>query len=561
VRRGWPLLVVALVAAVYAVAIASTGGFDLQIASARIRSHAWERPALVGSFTFILFLWVERRRTHDGLLVWWTRLESPTAARAIVLAAVTWTLFAGVRFGSPVAGGSDSYGYLSQAHQLAEGRLSEEIPNNPAFTWTNARWTLTPLAHVGTPQPGRMAATYPPGLPLLMAAVVPLGDRAAYLVVPVFGALLVLVTWRVGLLLGDSLAGSIAALLLSLSPTFMLQAIQPMSDVPAAACWAAALLAAVGETRRSALLAGALTSLAVLIRPNLAPLAAIVLLLITAQRQARGQRVAIFLAPVVIGTGVLLMIQAARYGSPFGSGYGDTSLLFARANIPVNWHLYSRWITSSHTPLIWLCVAAPLVLRRARASALFWAVAATIVSTWCAYLPYVAFRPDEWFYTRFLLPAIPFMLLFACMVVLAGIRLFPEPARLVLVSGFVLCMGLEFARSSAPILRGTAAHELRYKGAGTFVRDALPANAIVLAAQHSGSVRYYSNKPTVRWDIAAPTDLDAIITAVRAAGFAPFAVMDEGEVATFREHFPGQRTVDRLRPLGEFGVARVYSVE
>ena len=269
----------------------------------------------------------------------------------------------------------------------------------------------------------------------------------------------------------------------------------------------------------------------------------------------------IFLAPVMIGTGVLLIIQAARYGSPFGSGYGDTSLLFARANIPVNWHLYSRWITASHTPLIWVCVAAPLVLWRARASALFRAVAATIAGTWCAYLPYVAFQPDEWFYTRFLLPAIPFMLLFACMVVVAGIRLFPGPARVVLVSAFALCMGLEFARSSVPILRGTAAHELRYKAAGTFVRDALPSNAIILAAQHSGSVRYYSNKPTVRWDVAAPTELDAIVTSVRAAGFAPFVVMDEGEVAAFREHFPGQRTVDRLRPLGEFGAARVYSVE
>ena len=49
-RRGWPLVVIAVVAAVYAVSIASTGGFDLEIGSTRIRSHAWERPALVAEW-------------------------------------------------------------------------------------------------------------------------------------------------------------------------------------------------------------------------------------------------------------------------------------------------------------------------------------------------------------------------------------------------------------------------------------------------------------------------------------------------------------------------------
>ena len=560
-RRGWPFVVIAVVAAVYAVSIASTGGFDLEIGSARIRSHAWERPALVASIAVILFLWVERRRTHGAMVSWWTAFESPLVAHAIVGAAVIWTLFAGARFGSPVAGGSDSYGYLSQAHQLGDGRLSEPIPANPGFTWTNARWTLTPLAHVGMREPGRMAATYPPGLPLLMAAVLPLGDRAAYLLVPIFGALLVFFTWRAGLLLGDSLAGAVAALLLSLSPTFLLQSIQPMSDVPAAACWAGAVLSAAGKGRRSALLAGVLTAMAILIRPNLAPLAAVVFALLAASREARGQRAIMFLAPMMVGAGVLLMIQSVRFGSAFGSGYGDPGELFGLANIPVNLRLYSRWMTASHTPVIWLSLAAPLVLTRARTHPLFLAIGALIAGTWCAYLPYVVFQADEWFYTRFLLPAIPFMLLFACMVVTAGVRLVPVPARVVMACGFALCMGLEFAQSSAPILRGTAAHEQRYKAAGTFVRDTLPPNAIVLAAQHSGSVRYYSNKPTVRWDIAAPAELDAIINAVRSAGFAPFVVIDTGEVSAFREHFRGQRSVDRLRPLAEFGAARVYGVE
>jgi 4-amino-4-deoxy-L-arabinose transferase-like glycosyltransferase len=394
-----------------------------------------------------------------------------------------------------------------------------------------------------------------------MAAAVPLGDRAAFLLVPLFGALLVILTWRAGLLLGDSLAGAIAALLLSFSPTFLLQLIQPMSDVPAAACWAGAVLAAVGKRRRSALAAGVLTGMAVLIRPNLAPLALIVLVLISITREARAQRMVAFLAPAVIAAGLLMMIQAVRYGSPLGSGYGDPGQLFALANIPVNLRLYARWITFSLTPVVWLWIAAPVVLRRARTSHLFRALAALVAGTWCAYLPYVSFRPDEWFYTRFLLPAIPFMLLFASMVILAGIRRAPAASRAVIVSLFVLTMGLVLARTSRPVLRITTAQEQRYRAAGTFVRDSLPADAIVFAVQHSGSVRYYSSRTTIRWDIAAPAELDAIVDAVRRGGFSPYVVVDASELSAFRGHFPGQRTVDRLRPLAEFGMARVYSVE
>ena len=560
-RRGWPLFLIASAAALYAAAIAWTGGFDFTIGSTRVSSHAWRRPAIAASFCFLLFVFVERRRTRGALLASWTTIESSVAPRVVLCAVVAWTLFAGGRYGSAVAGGSDSYGYLSQAHQLARGSLSDEIPRNPAFTWRNAERTLTPLGHVRSPHPGRMSPTYPPGLSLLMAAVMPLGDRAAFLLVPLFGVLLVFLTWRAGVLLGDSLAGALAALLLSCSPTFLLQLIQPMSDVPAASCWAGAILAAAGKGRRSALAAGVLTGMAVLIRPNLAPLTVIVLMLISIVREGRAQRMLVFLAPAVSAAGLLLMIQAARYGSALGSGYGEPGQLFGLANIPVNLRLYTRWVTASHTPIVWLCVAAPMVLTRARNSHLFWALAALIGATWCAYLPYASFQPDEWFYTRFLLPAIPFMLLFASMVVLASIRRAPAALRAVLVSLFVLAMGLVLVRLSRPVLRNTAVQEQRYEAAGKFVRDSLPANAIVFAAQHSGSVRYYSSRTTIRWDVAAPGELDAIVEAVRRGGFSPFVVVDASEVSSFRDHFPGQRYVERLRPLAEFGVTRIYSVE
>ncbi|MEO6214185.1 MAG: glycosyltransferase family 39 protein [Vicinamibacterales bacterium] len=560
-RRAWLLLLVATLAAAFAVAIGWTGGFDLRIAGARLRSHSWGRPAIAASLALCLWLFTERGRIREMLRTAWLALDSSVAAHIVLAAALAWTIVAGSRFGTFSAGGSDSYGYLSQAHQLHAGRLSDDIPMHSAFTWSNAESTLIPLAHVRAPEPGRMVPTYPPGLPVLMAAVLPAGERAAYLLVPAFGAVLLFFTWRAGRLLGDSLAGAVAALLLSLSPPFLLQLLQPMSDVPAAACWAAAIVWASRTGTRAALLAGISTGLAVMIRPNLGPLAVIVAASIVLTDEHRTRRAIAFFVPAALLTGALLLIQARRYGSPVGSGYGDPGDLFSISNVGTNLRLYSGWITSRCTPVVWLFLAAPIALTRARTLPLFWALAALIAGTWCAYLPYVSFRPEEWFYTRFLLPAIPFMLLLATMVVMAGIRLLPREARPVLVTLFVLVMSLTLARGSRPSVAGIAAQEQRYAAAGGFVRDSLPASSVVLAAQHSGSIRLYSNRVTVRWDLAAAGELDAIVAALRGGGFAPFVVLDAGEVPLFRERFAGQRMLDRLRPLAEFGQARVYSVE
>ena len=68
-------------------------------------------------------------------------------------------------------------------------------------------------------------------------------------------------------------AGLVAALVLATTPVFLFQAMQPMSDVPAAALWMLALAAVTGTRPRAPLVAGLATAAAVLMRPNLVPLA------------------------------------------------------------------------------------------------------------------------------------------------------------------------------------------------------------------------------------------------------------------------------------------------
>ena len=268
-----------MIATLYALTIALTGGFTIEIAGIRVRSRSWVRPALValaGVAVLVLLLRerlpaisarVSRVLESSGVATWPTWLT---------VAATAWALAAGVGFGTFASGGADSYGYVAQARLLAHGHLTDTIPSSADYVWPDVEATLTPLGFRPGRTRGVIAPIYPPGFPLLLAPLAACSERLIYLLVPVFGALLVWITYRMGATLGDPPAGAMAAALLSVSPTFLYQVVQPMSDVPAAACWLGALLLAVRGTAYAAAGSGAICSLAILIRPNLAPLAGLI---------------------------------------------------------------------------------------------------------------------------------------------------------------------------------------------------------------------------------------------------------------------------------------------
>ena len=70
------------------------------------------------------------------------------AALALLLATV---VFAGVHWGTFVAGGSDSYCYAAQAERWASGRLRVVEPLALEAPWPNAAMTFAPAGHVPSP--------------------------------------------------------------------------------------------------------------------------------------------------------------------------------------------------------------------------------------------------------------------------------------------------------------------------------------------------------------------------------------------------------------------------
>jgi hypothetical protein len=177
-----------------------------------------------------------------------------------------------------------------------------------------------------------------------------------------------------------------------------------------------------------------------------------------------------------------------------------------------------------------------------------------------AYLVYLPFAP--WFFTRFLLPAIPIMLTLAVMVVLVTIRRLPFWMRPVAVAVFVAVMLAALAGQSRRLgVFDSKSIEQKYPEAGAYVRQHLPASAYVLARQHSGSVRLYGERPTIRWDVIGGDQLDLVVATLRSIGATVYVVADDDEMPEFATHFDGQITTRRLSPLAQFGQARVYAVE
>src|SRR5207248_10409442 len=102
---------------------------------------------------------------------------------------------------STVAGGADSYGYVSQAGLWRVGQLARTQEIIGTSPWPLADETWSPLGY--RPRSDRrdtIVPVYPFGLPLLMALFQIVGGYcAAFLVVPCCGALLIGLTYALGL--------------------------------------------------------------------------------------------------------------------------------------------------------------------------------------------------------------------------------------------------------------------------------------------------------------------------------------------------------------------------
>src|SRR5262249_23507450 len=154
---------------------------------------------------------------------------------------------------------------------------------------------------------------------------------------------------------------------------------------------------------------------------------------------------------------------------------------------------YAVWMWQSHGFVWLLALAAPFLLPGWLTALL---LSLVIVNVAC-YLPYAVF--DDWWYLRFLLPAIAISLVIAMAVVDALLRVWREPLWLasgisleglshrcgVIVLAIVISMFF-IREARARNVFDLHRLEARYERAGLYVDSHLPPNAMVVTSWESG---------------------------------------------------------------------------
>jgi hypothetical protein len=553
-----------ILGAIWSVSVAVTGGFLFSIGGRAFSSREPMRPLYWTLLPLALFVWLNGvERTARAWSSALRRIDHRWAAAALTV----MTFVLGTAYATTAVGGSDAYGYVSEADLWLRSDLRLPQPWVEKAPWPDAARTFSPLAYrpAGTGNPTDIVPVYSPGLPLLMAAAKRVGGHGAlFLIVPLAGALLVLTTWGIGRRLGSSAAGLIAALFVASSPAFLFMLMTPMSDVPAAACWAISFYFLLRPSVPSGSLAGLAAGLAVLIRPNVIWIAVPIALWLIwhaarSPRDARGKAIARLMGfSFGVSAGALFIgaVNAKLYGSPLQSGYGALGPLFGWSNVPINARHYLEWLVSSQTLFIILGLVAavwpwrkiwPTVTDRS----FLWLTSATVIGIWLFYCFYLPF--DEWWFLRFLLISWPFIMLGLGAVLVAFSR--GRAIGLVLSTCLVFVLGIREFNDS----RVRGAFEL-WQGDREFVvaaqltRAAIPPSSVVLSELHSGSLRYYGGCMTLEYSWLDRAWLDRAVAWLGDHGAPAYALLAPGEVKAFKARFAGSTILSRLdaRPIIDF---------
>jgi hypothetical protein len=551
------LLPLAFVLVGIALGLAITGGFTSTVWGWRVSARTPETALAAASAALaIWFAGAYRREALGEDIEWtWAALERNAAPIALSVAGLAGAL--AVRFGTFSAAGSDASGYLSQAAMLWSGRLSHLEPLASVATWPGGAGTLVPLGWRTGLEASAQVPTYPPGLPLLLA--IPLGIDGTVFAGVVVACMAAVAVWgcaRLAQRLSSPVAGVIAAVWLTTSPTFLMQSVQPMSDVPVTAAW---LMSWVLLTERRPAAAGLFAGLAVLIRPNLAPLAVVpaLYLLLAGERRTpptaqstsgtlgtegthgshgpQGTPATLrFSLPVILSGLVVAWFHWHWYGSPLLSGYGSPGELYSLSHIAPNASRYVEWLTLVETPLL---ATALLVVSWPRSRVAGWtlAFAALVLVSYTLYLVV-----EQWTYLRFLLPAMALVMAIVSAAVVGLLLRLPRVWRGPLVALVVLALvahGATTARAQGVF--DLASVHRRAVLAGAYLAQFSRSTLVVMAGEQSGSIRYYTGCSVVRWDLLVPEMLPSVFAVLHQAGQDPWIVLDAWEEEPFRARFHG----------------------
>jgi hypothetical protein len=468
-------------------------------------------------------------------------------AAAAVLALALYAFLLARNVGA-VAGGSDSSGYMNHARLLASGGVHVQPRTIPGLPQREAAAFLyVPLGFEPAPNGNGLVPTYPVGFSLFVLALKPLvGWRYAGDATIILSSIAGLAaTYALGRRLGLGRAwATLGSAIVAASPLYLFMSIQAMSDVPSLAWTTLAVVAALKCRERPswALAAGAAVAFDVLLRPtNVLVFIPVAVALGTAPR-----RWILFLVGGLPGAVFFFAHSLAAYGSLAATGYGDASEAFGLRYVPGTLVHYALWIPALFTPVAVLVAGLPWlrsVAARTRWLLLSWILA--FAAFYCAY----KCTHETWWYLRFLLPAVPAVVVGALLVLRAlftGVAAQRAPAAAAAAIALLIAWSGGFNHSLHPLEVGNTEH--RYEDLADWMERNVPHDAVCLTMQASGALFYYTQFTFIRWDVIDRGNVGRIESAVRESRRPLYAVLFPFEYDG--SHLPASRMPGRWRQVG-----------
>jgi hypothetical protein len=457
------------------------------------------------------------------------------------------------------AGGSDSSGYLNSARLLANGRLQGELRVPEEFGPLDRLDLVhfTPLGFFQYPNNPHLPPTYPPGLPLHFALVATLFGWTVgpWLVVTVSALVGVWLCYRVARELGlDRWLAAAGAVALATCPVFLFTSIQPLSDTLATTWGLVAVFAAL-QARRSipwAAGCGFAFAMAVLVRPtNVLLLPALVVLIGLQWRKLAWLCAAGLPAAVWLG-----YYNNALYGGALRSGYGQWQLAFSLGYFRLTALHFGRWLLLL-LPGVLLFTPIAAIFCRGYLTRQLLALGLWFGTIAGLYACYEVSR-ETWWCLRFILPAIPALILAGLLGITAWGRSLPPERRArfhQIAAGVVIAwaVGASWHWTERLGVRLVRQYENAYADAAIASRGIMPANALVVASQTSGAVYYYTQNPILRYDQVEATQFALFAKLAQAAGRPIYAlIFNAEEKPALRERCRGDWT--RLTTVQNLGL-------
>jgi len=465
-----------------------------------------------------------------------------------------------VKHASYAVGGADSSGYATIARSVLEGRVLLPIAELEQFDFPNSYGpifsTLPYATRFGKTESEKptLVPIYPVGFPLHLAAgALVLGwERGPFFISPLMGIFSLLLLYLVGMRLGLSRAYAFAgAVILAINPTFIFMALQPMSDVTAL-FWGLVLVWTGLRSReddRWAALAGAAFGVAFLVRPTnillLAPLACCLRL--------KPKPLLFFVLGGLPLAAIFFGYNYAAYGHPLQTGYGSINLQneFTTTDYAARFRHYTYWVAVTLSPWLllgWLAATANHLLKiRHRALLISWFGAFLLF--YCSYRFY-----EDWWYTRFLLPGYPGLILGALLNAKWLIGAWKKESRqLRWVVGFILLVAtLGFAdhyNRKFQVFR-TGRDQDIHKDSCRWADASLPAQAILVSGEMSGALKFYTRRLILRWDMVRPDLWTTVKSQIQGKGYEFYALLMPHELELAQQNVPGEwKELGQMRHL------------